>query len=443
MKKLILFLLFLISLSANAANKHYALRGTLGENIDFRLDLEEDAYHGIVIGQTTYFRKNGKISKINVYGNSEEETIDGRKYRSFRLCEFLGTKICGNFHFMINADGNIDSGCWTLGDKTYGMNDGMVELLDLDGYQTFFKPVDIENAGGVYKFSYASGNEGMPEYGGRIELYPYCKNVAYHICQVTPNIAETSGKMAEIFNNQFYLFVDGDIIYDVFAFEDVVFVKHTNSKSRHPESFGANADVEGIYIATDEALGEDVQKAFDEEINFTTNHPFSPFDLNEAWMEAVGGETTFPDEILMKDIDGDGNDEVIARYTAGKTEDYEVRGNRYVVFVVVGDLLDPVAVAQGDLENLEIADGYVVKNVMNSRNTRNIHNYFQLQNSAVFLKAIKTEAEINSFVIDDNTVKEKDFKKQIKIKNSIKITDLDGWQEVPGNVYRNETAARG
>lgn len=443
MKKFILFLLCLISLSANAANKYYALRGTLGDNIDFRLDLEEDVYHGIVMGQTTYYRKNGKVSEIKVYGNSEEEMIDGRKYRSFRLCEYLGTKICGNFHFMINADGNIESGCWTLGDKMYGMSEGMVELLNLDEYKTFFEPVDIENAGGVYKFSYASGNEEMPEYGGMIELYPYCKNVAYHVSQVTPNIAETHGKMAEIFENQFYFYVDGDISYDVFAFEKVVFVKHANSLSRHPDTFGANADVEGIYIATDEALGEDVQKAFDEEINFNTNHSFSLFDLNEAWMEAVGGETTFPDEVLMKDIDGDGNDEVIARYTADKTENYEVSGNRYVVFVVVGDLLDPVAVAQGNRENLEIADGYVVKNVVNSRNTRNIHHYFQLQNSAVFLKATMTEAEIDSYVIDEKTVKDKDFKKQVKINNRVKIQDLNGWEEVPGNVYRNETAARG
>lgn len=439
MKKLILLLLLLISLSANAANKYYALRGILGNNIDFRLDLEEDVYHGIVMGQTTYYRKNGKIARIKVYGNSEEETIDGRKYRSFRLCEFLGTKICGNFHFMINADGDIESGCWTLGDKMYGMSEGMVELLNLDEYKTFFKPLDIENAGGVYKFSYASGNRNMPEYGGMIELYPYCKNVAYHVSQVTPNIAETHGKMAEIFNNRFYFLVDGDICYDVFAFEDAVFVKRANYKSRHPDTFGANADIEGVYIATYEALGEDVQKAFDEEIDFNTNHTFSLFDLNEAWMEAVGGETTFPDEVLMKDIDGDGNDEVIARYTADKTEGYEVSGNRYVVFVVVGDLLDPVAVAQGNREKLEIADGYVVKNVVDS----NIHHYFQLQNSAVFLKATMTGADTKSYTIDEKDVEEKVFQEQIKVNNVITITDLDGWEEVPGNVHRNETAARG
>lgn len=441
MKKLILFLLCLISLSANADNKHYAFRGTLGENINFRLDLEEDTYHGIVMGQTTYYRNNGKIAKIKVYGNSKKSEEANTNLRFFILSEFNGTKVCGNFMIALEADGSFNEGYWSLGNKMYGMSN--VEFLPTDDAPTFFKPVDIKDAGGVYEFTYASGNADMPEYGGTLQLYPYREDIAYHVSQVTPNIAETMGKMSEIFENRFYFFV-GRTSYDVFAFEDVVFVKRCNPQSGHPDSFGANADIEGYYIATGKEPEGEVTNLFDEEIAFCEKYQFSVFVLNALWMDVMGGETTFPDEIIMKDIDGDGKDEVIARYTEGKTEDYEVADNRYAIFTVDDDgMLELVAAAQGKLQELEIADGYVIKNTMNSRGSRTIRKYFQLIDSAVGLNATMSDAEIDSYTIDEKTVKEKDFKKQVKLKNVIKVTDLDDWMEVPGNIHRNETAARG
>lgn len=381
MKKLIIFLLFLISLSANAATKHYALKGKLGKNISFRLDLEEDIYHGIVMGQTTYYRKNGKIAKIKVRGFRQKMENADENLRFFMLTEYNGTKICGNFVMTLEADDSFYRGSWVLGNREYEMND--MKLLPTDDAPTFFKPVDIENASGIYEFSYSSGKAAMPELSGTLQLYAYRDNIAYQVSQVSANTAGTIGTMAEIFKNRFYFSVD-KASYDVFAFEDAVFVKRVNPQTGHPDSFGANAEIEGCYIATGISPKGKVKTLFDGEIAFGEKYKFSVFDLNALWMEAFGGETTFPDGIIMKDVNDDGIEEIIARYTENKTDKYEVAGNRYAIFTVNCGELKVVATAQDKLENLEIADGYVIK-----------------------------------------------------------VTDLDGWQEVPGNVHRNETAARG
>lgn len=439
-KYLILSILCLTSLAANAANKYYTLTGTLGQDINFRLDLEEVPYEGIIMGQTTYYRKAGNTATIKVCGQSLRMEQEGNVFRYFLLSEFDGTKICGNFLITFFDDGSFSDGIWTHGENTYAMNN--VEILPTDNPIAFFKPVDIENASGVYRFSYDSGNEEMPEVGGSLELYHYSGNVGYSACQVTPNIAETTGKIAEFYKNRFYFSVE-NAHYEVFTFEDAVFVKRTNPQAGHPESFGANADVAGIYIPTDEQLGEEVLALFDEEKAFDQSHPFSILELNTLWMDVLQGETTYPDEIIMKDLDGDGMDEVIARYTENKTPEYEVRNNRFVIFALGDGGLTTVAVAQGKLEDLEIADSYVIQNETNSRGTRTTHKYFKLQGSSVSMRATKTEAEIDNYTINGNTVKKKEFNKQVKANNVIRVTNLNGWQEVPGNVHRNETAARG
>lgn len=438
MKKLILFLLLLISLSANAANKHYAFKGKLGKNISFRLDFEEDTYHGIMIGQTTYYRKNGKIAKIKAYGIRQKQEGEGENNNVFTLTEFDGIKMCGNIVLYLNADGSFDEGSWFFGGREYKMND--IEVLSGDDSPVFFKPVDIEKASGVYRFSCPSGN--MYDYGGTFQMYYYRGNVGYSACQVTPNIAETTGKAAEIFQNRFYFNVD-NASYDVFAFEDVLFVERSNPQTGPVESFGANADVAGIYVKTSQSLEGDVLHVFDEEMAFCDKYHFSVFALNELWMEAIGGETTFPDEITMKDINDDGIEEVIARYSENKTDKYEVSRNRYAVFTVNCGELEVVATAQGKLENLEIADGYVIKNTTNADNSRTTHDYFRLTGTSVGFNATMTEADAKSYTIDEKPVEEKEFLEQVKIHNVMKVTDLDGWHEVPGNIHRNETAARG
>lgn len=440
MKKLILFLLCIISLSVNAANKRYALKGKLGKSISFRLDIEEDTYHGILIGQTTYYRKNGNVAKIKAYGIQHKQDDTNPNYRILTLSEFDGTRICGNIVVTLNADGSFSEGVWYFDGREYDMNN--IKMLPENECPTLFNPVDIEKASGVYRFFCPAGKMSVREYGGTFQMYYYRNNVAYSACQVTPNIAETKGKMAEIFANQFYFYVD-NASYDVFAFEDAVIVKRTNPQVGPVESFGAYVDVEGIYMKTNLKLYDEVLTVFDEEKEFSANLPFTVFDLNDKWMEVLGGETTFPDEIITKDIDGDGKDEVIARYTENKTDGYEVRGNRSVIFVVEGGNLVEVASAEGDREDLEIADGYIIKNTKDSSSSRITHNYFHLRNSLIDTQSTATEAENDNLIVGGETVKEQDFKEQMKIKECLKLRDLNGWKEVPGNIRRNETAARG
>lgn len=438
MKKYIFILLSIITLSLHAENKRFSIKGKLGDEISFRLDLEEVEYHGFVIGETTYYRKNGKVSKIKVYGNGEHTEYDGSNYHSLTLTEYNGTKVCGVFYVLFDEDGNFDNGRWVWNDKSYEMNE--IENLPTNNMKTYVKPVDLEKATGVYEFSFVTNNG--DERGGTLELYSERKNLAYHICQVNPNIAETQNTTSEFFQNFSYLTV-ANCHYMMSSYEGVVFVKANNYNSEPCEEFGAYSDIVGEYIATGKAPTGDILNSFQEERAFSEKLPCSVFELNEAWEKAVEGETTFPDVVLLKDIDGDGNNELIARYIEGKTERYEVSDNRSAVFTVSGGELIPVAIATNDLESIEIADGYVVKVKRNERGSRTTHQFLKLTNSSADSEASMTEAEINNFTIGGKTVKEKDFKKQIKIKNRKKIEDIDGWMTLPGNEKRNENAARG
>lgn len=439
MRKFVFLFFCLFALLANAEYKHYSFEGILGEDISFRLDLEEEEYEGFVIGKTTYYRKDGGISQIKIYGQSHDDDYAEGTFHILNLQEFLGTKVCGNWSLVLD-DGDFVSGEWTLGEKNYMVT--YVHRLNTDGAPTMFRTLPIFDAAGVYEFSYSSGNEGMPEYGGSMQLYLDHRNLAYNICQVTPNIAEVRGTTSEFAGNSFYLLVSG-VWYRVVTFEGVAFVTHVSSDAAPCEDFGANADIVGAYVATDKALSDEITEAFAEEEAFGAKISCNVFDLNEAWAEAFLGETTFPDELLLKDIDGDGRQEIIARYIPGLTEGYEVEGARAAVFASDGDVLVPLFVAEGPLEDLEIADGWVICNVKNNRGTRTTHHFLKLLDGQVQQRATMTEANINSFTIDGSTVKEKQFKKMVKTKNRVKVTDLDGWLTIPGNQKRNENAARG
>lgn len=451
MKKLFFILFSLFALVANAENKHYAIHGTLVDNstepgqaqVDFRLDLEELEYYNLVMGEVTYYRKSGRIAKIKVYGYGyDDEYVEGT-FHALTLQEFTGTKICGYWSLLFDGDSFVN-GSWSLDpDKYYDMKD--VEPIPTDNVKTFFQAVDLTEAGGVYKFSYDSYNsynDIKNEYGGTLELYAQGRNLSYSICQVTPNIAEVRNTSSEFWENKLYIDV-ADTYYTLFAFDGVMYVMHNNLAEGPSENFGANADIVGCYIATDEAVSDDVRNAFAEEEAFSADLPCTVFELNDAWYSFIGGETTFPDELILRDLDGDGSDEIIARYIPGKTDEYEVSGERYAVFVITEGSPVCVQYASEKNESLEIADGYVIKNTSNARGTRITHYFTKLVSSDVALQATMTEAEIDSWTINGSTVKAKDFKKQVKVNNRIRIEDLTGWRTIPGNQKRNENAARG
>jgi len=446
MRHALLSLLLLLTTAVHAADetRHISIEGYLNpDSIHFRLDLEEDKYEGFIAGETTYFRKKGKTATIKVWGRGSETEVEGQKVRTIVLSEFNGTKICGMFVLILNSDKTFREGCWTLDGKVREMFD--VKNIASTQNKKFLVPVDITSATGVYEFSADSGNPTMPEYGGTLQLYVDGRNIAYSACQVTPNIADTHGKMSESWGNQFYFYA-GSIYYLVYTYKGAAFVVRNRwtDNGEQNEEFGHNADIVGIYIATGEKPSGVVLEAFDEEKEFSQNHlPCSVFQLNDAWIESLGGETTYPDEVITKDIDGDGIKEIICRYTPDRTEGYEVSGKRSAIFAYENGTLMLVAKSDEDLEYLSIADQYVIKSSTNSRGSRTTHRFYYLFCGKISEKATMSDADIDSYTVDGKTVSEKEFKKQIKIKNRIKIDDLDGWLEIPGNVFRNEHAARG
>jgi len=446
MKKLILSLFLILSVSAYADEntRMISLEGMLGpDNIHFRLDLEEDKYEGFIAGETTYYRKNGIVSTIKVWGRGMDNKEGENTFHTIVVNEFNGTKICGMFVIILNSDMTVREGCWTLNGKVLDMSE--IENIESSENSKFLKKVDILSASGVYKFSADSDNPTMPEYGGTLQLYVEGKNIAYSACQVTPNIAETQGKMSEFWGNQFYFYA-GDIYYLTYVYEGAAFIVRNRwtDKGEQNEMFGNAADIVGVYIATDEKPEGEVLKMFDEEKEFALQHlPCTVFELNDVWMEAVGGETTFPDEIITKDIDGDGIQEIIARYIPNRTDLYEVGGKRSAIFTFKDGYLINIAKSEGDLEELSIADGYVIKSVSNKSGSRTSDYFYRLSSSTVEETAKMTKAEIDSYTINERTVSEKEFKKSVKCKNRIQTDNMDGWLAVPGNQYRNEHAARG
>lgn len=437
MRHFIFTLLCLVSLHLMADNYHFAWNGKMGDDINIRLDLEEDE-DGLIVGQTTYFRKNGKTSVIKIYGRGFFGEHEGDKVHIMILEEFNGTKECGIYILVLNHDLSFREGEWTFGDKTYPLN----SFEDVTPKQGFIHEIDMDQAQGVYKFSRPSSNESMPEYGGYVQIYADAKNIAYDISQVTPNIAETHGRTSEYYKNTCYITI-ANARYRIHTYQDCVYIKRDNPDEGPCENFGMGADIEGIYLKTKEEVTGDILHAFDEEQEFSKDYPFTMFALNEEWEHGVGGETTFPDEIVATDIDHDGNPEYIARYIPDKTSLYEVRGKRQAVFTYNDGKLECIACISDDDETLYIADGYVITNVKNNRGTRDTDTYYKLEGGKVVFKAAMTRAKINNFTIDGKTVSEKDFKKQVKVKKQTNVDELDGWITLPGNQERNENAARG
>lgn len=434
MKTFITFLLALISLSAYADTTHFAFKGKMGDDISFRIDLEMDNYRKYVMGETTYYRKNGKTSVIKVYGKCYDVEYEGDDLYSFMLSEFNGTKECGHIQLITN-DETFDSGLWSFGEKMYEMKD--MKAVPSNG-RSYLRPQVLSEADGVYKFS-AAGIEQIPDRNGTLQLRSTNHDVAYTLSMNPDDPDETSGKFYDNWQNDEHLYTPTSKIV-LTAYEGVVFVESEPTSEDMDPSY---TDYEGIYIATSEQPKGAICNAFDEETEFCKNLPFSVYELNQAWQITFEGETTYPDEIVLKDLDGDGNMEIIARYVENRVPGYEVRDNRSAVFSMVDGRVVAVAIAVGKLEEISVADGYVVKTTRNERGSRTTHRYFKLNNSAVALNASKTEAEINNFTIDGKTASEKDFKKQVKVKKLSPLDSFGDWKIIPNNIERNKTAPRG
>ena len=444
MKKTILSAAILTLLTTSTVTaENLAWHGHLGQDIEVQIELQYDDY-GFVAGQTTYFRKSGKTSVIPFAGYRRYD--DGRW--DFSLVEHVGTKQCGFYEFTIDADDHLLGGFWAFGTRSYDF----MEMLPVSCNRTFLQPAIYGEAEGFYRFTVKSNNPEMPEYGGHADIHFEHKYISYHFAQVCPNIAETYGTEAEVYGNTYYVSVPLDddsgysANYHVGNFSDFVIVKRENPERGLPEAFGAHTDIQGIYFrVNDESIDdEEVLSAYDEEISFGQSLPTTVFDLNEAWIEQIGGFTTYPDELIVRDIDGDGSPEVIAHYTEDRTSLYDVAGHIWAVFSCLDGAPQLLAYGRSGESylSLDLAHAWLIVERNNDDNDGMSTYYYKMSDSRIVMSAARVGETV--YLIDDSPVSEETLQLNIEdVDDPIPASMLEGWREIPGNVYRNEHAARG
>ncbi len=239
-------LLALVSIAASgqfATKRFYAWQGKLGTDISFRLELEQ-ASNGLVIGETTYFRKNGKTANIPVYGfylhlEDGDELV---------LTEYDGRTACGTFIIEIDQNGELQCGKWSHLDKELDLNEINKVSFSYGKHEKFIYPATGAQCNGEYGFRYKTGNPNWDENGGYAELKVGIngKQIKWEMNQVTPNIAEGSGTSALITNT--FSGKVGSFKFKAYIYKDCLYVINTNPQDAPWDEFGAHATLEGIYL---------------------------------------------------------------------------------------------------------------------------------------------------------------------------------------------------
>lgn len=234
-------LLFSLDASALTINGRYAWKGKLGSNISFKLEVEENI-NGLVVGETTYYRRNGSIRKLPVYGECISEQ-NGSK--TLILDEYDGTKVCGSF-YIEQKGAKLISGSWNLNDKQLVMSNMVATTFSLAEGKSRIVPATASNIIGNFKFSYDSGNQSFPEHGGSAQISKSGNTFKWYMCQVTPNIAEGEGKAT--FNGNTFTGKVGNFHFRAWVYDKLLFVKRLNPEAGPCDDFGAHATLAGIYI---------------------------------------------------------------------------------------------------------------------------------------------------------------------------------------------------
>jgi len=241
MKKYLLVILMLCVQNVLMAQKKYSFRGKLGQNIAFRLDLEQNK-DGIIAGETTYYRKNGQVAKLRVYGWKKNAESQGfYNGDALFLTEYDGTKQCGTFSFGVNAQGLPVEGSWSWHDKEFAFNS--IEKTVFPAGVTYFHPAKGTAINGEYSYSYTRSN-GMEDCGGTCVLKFINGKVRYEICAVTPNIAEEN--KTAMLNGSYFTGSHGEYRYK--AYIDRNFVCIWATKHGEVDDWGAWATIDGIYL---------------------------------------------------------------------------------------------------------------------------------------------------------------------------------------------------
>lgn len=246
MKKLLTLIFLLTALFSQLQAKdvivqRYAWDGKLGKDIHFRLEIERNS-EGLVLGETSYFRKNGQITDIPVFGTYSK---DDQGNEILYLNEFDGNTQCGSFYIRVSGEW-VKEGHWSLGEKILEFNDLENVGFSYGKNGTFFYPAEGEAVNGYYSFTYPNDNPDMQMRGGHAELTVKGSKVQWEMAQVTPNIAEGQGQ-STLVGNKFSGNV-GSFLFSAWVYQNCVYVKCLNPDAEPNEDFGAWATLEGIYV---------------------------------------------------------------------------------------------------------------------------------------------------------------------------------------------------
>lgn len=220
----------------------HSWQGKMGPGISFQINFEESTF-GTLIGETTYFRKNGKVSVIHCYGMRIGDEDDDEI--SYFLTEYVGTKVCGYITLSLKG-GRLEHGSWSLLDKVYEMYD--MEEPDYIPFFDYFMPVGGPNdAAGEYSFTYATGNPSFPESGGHCTITMKGPDtIHWEMSQVTPNIAEASGDSK--MTGPYFEGRHGDFTFEAYVDKQIIYVKDTSPANIETDDWGAWATIEGVYV---------------------------------------------------------------------------------------------------------------------------------------------------------------------------------------------------
>lgn len=136
MRRLLLFIGILFTLQGVLAEniEKRTFEGLLDGKTAFRLNLDCDLETNIVYGQTLYTRKNGSVSKIELYGyitaQPEEKEYSSEMFTVYYLTEFVGNKKCGYFKLRFTQYNEFFDGCWFLDEKEMPISELSIEEPD-------------------------------------------------------------------------------------------------------------------------------------------------------------------------------------------------------------------------------------------------------------------------------------------------------------------------
>ena len=226
----------------NMVIKRYAWEGYLNATTHFRLELEQ-ASNNLVIGEMTYFRKDGKVSDIPVYGTFRE-IGDGEW---LLLHEFNGRKECGTITIDLGANDAVYAGSWSNGNKEMVMSKTEKVNFSEGKHQTFFHPASPAEMKGEFGFSYVKTEEPLVEGGGYVKITPYGDDmVRWEMNNISGGIAEASGESAIELNT--FEGAYNNFEFRAFVYKDCVYVLRTNPDDGPIDDWGVAGTLEGVYI---------------------------------------------------------------------------------------------------------------------------------------------------------------------------------------------------